>query len=364
MCIIAQERVKMQNNPKNIKIVMVTGNLGYIGSVLVPMLAEKGYSVVGYDTEYYNSECFLYPKKQQVIKQIIKDTRDVTREDLKGVDAVIHLAALSNDPLGEFNPQLTREINFEGTVKMALCAKDAGVKRFIYASSQSMYGVSKSDKEITEDQIDTSAMITEYAKTKWEAEKVLHQLGSEDFTVVCFRPSTVFGASPKLRLDIVFNNLIACAYTTGKIEIKSDGTPWRPVVHIRDASNAFISGLIAPKELVANKSYNVGIQNGNYQVKDLAEAAQKCVPGSSLVFTGEHGSDSRTYKVSFNKILTELKDYYHPEWDLMRGGKELIEVFKQVNLTEEDFRGRKFIRINQLKHLIQENKVDGNLKKK
>jgi nucleoside-diphosphate-sugar epimerase len=171
----------------------------------------------------------------------------------------------------------------------------------------------------------------------------------------------VFGASPNLRCDIVFNNLVASAYTTGKIEIKSDGTPWRPVVHIKDVCSAFIAGLEAPKELVAGQSFNVGIKNGNYTVRQLAASAKEVVPGSSLIFTGEHGSDSRTYRVSFKKILSVLKDYYKPEWDLIRGGKELVEFFDKINFTEEMFRGRKCNRLAQLKYLVEKQKLNKDL---
>lgn len=338
--------------------ILVTGNKGYIGSVLTAMLTEKDYKVIGLDTDFYQG--IEKDKSEGKIKQIFKDVRNVSTEDLKNINSIIHLAALSNDPLGEFNPKLTYNINLDATIKLAMFAKQAGVKRFVYASSQSMYGVSKIDNELDEDNSQKNP-VTAYAKTKWNAECELKKLGSDDFTVVCFRPSTVFGASPKLRCDIVFNNLVACAYTTGKIEIKSDGTPWRPVVHIRDTCNAFIAGLEAPKDLISNESFNVGIKDGNYIVRDLAEAAQKVVKGCSVVFTGEHGSDSRTYKVSFKKILSVLKDYYKPEWDLIRGGKELIVFFKKINLTEEMFRGRLCNRLPQLKYLVTNNRIDNNL---
>jgi len=337
--------------------ILVTGNKGYIGSILTQILIEKGYSVRGFDTNYY--EGIEKNKAESEINQIFKDIRDVSKDDLKNIDSVIHLAALSNDPLGEFNPKLTYNINFNATIKLAKLAKQAGIKRFIYASSQSMYGISKINNELDEDNSQKNP-ITAYAKTKWDAECELKKLGSNDFTVVCFRPSTVFGVSPKLRCDSVFNNLVACAYTTGKIEIKSDGTPWRPVVHIRDVCNAFIAGLEAPKELVSKQSFNIGIKNGNYTIKDLAETAQKVVGGCSLVFTGEHGHDSRTYKVSFKKILSVLKDYYKPEWNLISGGKELVEFFKRINFTDEMFRGRLCNRLPQLKYLVDINKLDSN----
>lgn len=339
--------------------ILVTGNLGYIGCVLTDILINKGYEVVGFDTNYYEPLCPL-PETGKKIEQIKKDIRLISNDDLRGIDAVIHLAALSNDPIGELNPKLTKDINYEGTIKLADLAKKNGVKRFVYASSQSMYGISETDEELEEDN-SKKKPLTAYAKTKWEAEVKLKELGTDEFIVVCFRPSTVFGASPKLRCDIVYNNLVACAYTTGKIEIKSDGTPWRPVVHIKDVCLAFLAGLQAPESLVANQSFNVGLENGNYTVRDLAEAAQKSVPGSSLIFTGEHGKDTRTYKVSFKKILTQLKDYFKSQWGLDRGGKELVDFFKEINFTEEDFRGRRCNRLLQIKYLKEVGKLDENL---
>jgi len=330
--------------------VLVTGNQGYIGSVLTPLLQEQGHEVVGYDIGYY-AQCLLQPTVP-ILQQIIKDIRLVSDEDLRGVEAVIHLAGLSNDPLGELMPGLTEEINLGGTLKLAEAAKRMRVQRFIYSSSQSMYGISNVERELDEDDSEKHP-ITAYARTKWEAECRLKELQTPDFTVVCFRPSTVFGASPRLRCDIVFNNLVACAYTTRRIEIKSDGTPWRPVVHVRDVCAAFIAGLNAPTGLIAGRSYNVGIPNGNFTVRDLAEAAQRAVPGSDLTFTGEHGKDSRTYRVSFERILRELKDYYQPEWDLDRGGEELVAFFKQVGFTESHFRGRMTNRLAQLKHVMK-----------
>jgi nucleoside-diphosphate-sugar epimerase len=341
--------------------VLVTGNLGYIGSVLVPILQQKGHEVVGYDIGYYK-ECMLYDDHSN-FKQIIKDIRDVSLEDVSGIDAIIHLAALSNDPLGELSPGLTEEINLMGTLKIAELARKAGVKRFIYSSSQSMYGISTFKGELDEYDSEKNP-ITSYAITKWDAEIALNKLQTPEFYVTSFRPSTVFGASPRLRCDIVFNNLVACAYTTGKIEIKSDGTPNRPVVHVKDVCAAYLAGLNAPAELVAGRAFNVGIPNGNYTVRQLAEAAQRSVPGSELTFTGEHGNDARTYRVSFNRILTELKDYFKPEWDLDKGGKELVELFNKVNFKEDDFRGKKSTRLMQLTFLQLNNIVDKNLKLK
>lgn len=339
--------------------VLVTGNEGYIGSVLVPTLQDLGHEVVGYDIGFYK-DCLLYDIPED-IKQIKKDIRDVSLEDLEGIDAIIHLAALSNDPLGELSPGLTEEINLQATLKLAGLAKAVGVKRFIYSSSQSMYGISTFEGELEEDNSEKNP-ITSYARTKWDAELALNEMQSNEFTVTSFRPSTVFGASPRLRCDIVFNNLVACAYTTGKIEIKSDGTPCRPVVHIKDVCAAYIAGLNAPVELIAGRSFNVGIPNGNFTVRQLAEAAQRSVLGSELTFTGEHGNDARTYRVSFERILTELKDYYKPEWDLDKGGKELVELFNKTSFTETDFRGRKTTRLAQLSYLQDTSVVDAKMR--
>jgi nucleoside-diphosphate-sugar epimerase len=339
--------------------ILVTGNLGYIGSVLLPLLQDQQHQVVGLDCGYFK-ECILSPANED-FKQIYRDVRDVVLEDLQSVDAVIHLAGLSNDPLGELAPGITEEINLGGTIRLALMSREAGVKRFIYSSSQSMYGVSEIDEELDED-LSEKRPITAYARTKWDAELKLKELQSDSFLVCAIRPATVFGVSPRLRCDIVFNNLVACAYTTNKIEIKSDGSPWRPVVHIRDVCAAFIACLNAPQELVAGRAFNVGIPNGNFTVRQLAEAAQRAVPGSTLVFTGEHGNDSRTYRVSFNRILTELKDYFLPLWNLDRGAAELINYFKEVHFTEHDFRGWKTTRLMQLNRLKEQKLLDQKLR--
>jgi len=334
--------------------IMVTGERGYIGAILVPALKKKGYDVIGYDSGYFSDN--LLEQFNEDYTRITKDIRDITKEDLKGVEGIIHLAGLSNDPLGEFSPKLTEDINYNGTIHLAEIAKDSGVVRFVYASSQSMYGVSDTNNELDEDDSEKNP-VTAYAVAKWNAEQQLHDMTNDSFVVTSFRPSTVFGASPRLRCDIVFNNLVACAYTTGKIEIMSDGTPWRPVVHIKDVCAAFIAGLEAPASLVSGRAFNVGIPNGNFTVRDIAEAAQRSVPGSELVFTGEH-TDPRTYRVSFKRILTELKDYYKPEWTLDMGGKELVELFDRVNFTESQFRGRDTIRLSQLSYLKKENVLD------
>jgi len=339
--------------------ILVTGDKGYIGSVLTAVLIERGDEVVGLDTGYY-AECLIDAEGPRY-RSIARDIRDVSIEDLRGITAVVHLAGLSNDPLGELVPGLTEAINLDGTVRLARLAQQAGVSRFVYASSQSMYGVSGVDQELNEDTSDKHP-VTAYARTKWEAEVALKTLATTDFTVVCLRPSTVFGASPRLRCDIVFNSFVACAYTTGRVEIKSDGTPWRPVVHVRDVCSAFVAAVDAPASLVAGRSYNVGIAGGNFSVRDLAEAAGRAVPGSRITYTGEHGPDSRTYRVSFDRILTELKDWYRPEWNLDRGGAELVAFFRRTGFTEDHFRGRSTNRLAQLTHLSSTGRLNAELR--
>ncbi len=338
--------------------VLVTGNNGYVGTVLTDVLIQKGYSVTGLDVNYFES-CTLEPVKQHS-HQVVKDIREVDINEVAGFDAIVHLAGLSNDPMGELNPGLTEEINFRGTVNLARLSKKAGVERFVYASSQSMYGISDTENELDEDDSEKNP-VTAYARTKWEAELELKKMHSNDFVVACFRPSTVFGASPRFRSDIVYNNLVACAYTTGRIEILSDGSPWRPVVHVKDVCQAFISGLEAPPELVGGKAFNVGIPEGNFTVKELAEAAQRSVPGCELVFLNEH-TDPRTYRVSFKRILSKLKDYFQPEFDLDRGGMELVDYFDKVNFTEKDFRGRTCNRLAQLKFLQENHSINNQLR--
>ena len=337
--------------------VLVTGSQGYIGSVLLPILKKK-YDVDGLDIGYYDKNSFASNTKE--IPYIKKDIRDLTLKDIQDFDVIIHLAGLSNDPLGEFSQRITKEINYEATKNLAKLAKKAKISRFIFSSSQSMYGVSNTSDELDEDYSEKKP-VTQYAKSKWDAEKFILDLNDDNFCVTCFRPSTVFGVSNRLRCDVVFNNLVACAYTTGKIEIKSDGTPWRPIVHVQDVCSALIAGIEAPKSIVSKQSYNVGILNGNYTIKDLAEAAQKTVPGSKLIFTNEH-NDPRTYKVSFKKILNELKEFYKPQWDLEKGGSELVTFFKKINFTENDFRSRNTIRLEQLLYLKSKNQIDDNLR--
>ena len=338
--------------------ILVTGCKGYIGTVLIEELNKRKYNVIGLDIGYFK-DCIISELTENY-EYLEKDIRDIKKDDLKNVDAVIHLAALSNDPLGEFNPILTEDINLNGTIKLAKLCKLSGVERFIYVSSQSMYGISNLDTELDEyDSVKNP--ITAYAKTKWEAEQQLNKMADSHFCIVSFRPSTVFGFSPRLRCDIVFNNFVACAYTTKLIEIKSDGTPWRPVIHIRDVCNALLAGLEAPKKIINGNAYNIGYENGNFSVRELAEAAARSIKGSKLVFTEEH-PDSRTYKVSFKRIFRELGDWFKPKWDLDKGANELVSNFEKINFNEEIFRGILTNRLLKLKDLKNTNKIAGDLR--
>jgi len=337
--------------------VLVTGNNGYIGSVLTGLLLEKGYQVTGFDTNYYKG-CefneFHYPQ----INQINKDIRAVSKRDLENIDAIIHLAALSNDPLGTFNTGLTDEINYQATVKIASLAKESGIRRFIYASSCSIYGIAGED-ELTEDS--PLAPVTAYAASKLKSEKALSQMADDDFSPVFLRPSTAYGIAPMLRCDLVVNNLVGWACTTGKIRIMSDGTPWRPAVHVEDLSQAFIACLESPIEITHNQAFNIGQNKENYQIRDMANVVKKVVPGCEVEYTGEHGSYSRTYKVNFDRVSTKLKDFFHPKWDIERGVIQLYEAYKSHGLTAEEFMGNKYIRLNQLKRLLKQKAIDDNL---
>ena len=343
------------------KKILITGSSGFVGRQVIKNLDEDCYILRTILKKKNNN---LFNNKKSQIETIISD--DLFKEDVswweekcKDIEIIIHLAWYV-----EPGNHLQSTKNFDcltGTLNLIEGAIKSGVKRFIYSSSQSMYGIADLSKDLNEDDSEKNP-VTAYAKAKWDAELYLNSLNSTKFSVVCFRPSTVFGASPRLRTDLFFNNLVACAFTTGIIEIKSDGSPWRPIVHVRDVCNAFIAGIEAPINLVAGKAFNVGIKNGNYTVKQIAEAAQKAVPNSKLIFTNEH-TDPRTYKVSFDRILINLKDYYKPEWNLEKGGYELVRFFKKIKFTEEQFKSRNTIRLMQLQYLTEIKSINSELRK-
>ena len=335
--------------------VFVTGVEGYIGSLLVPMLMERGYDVTGTDTGYYR-DGWLYSDTRQFprfAEFINKDLRNFTAQDLDGHDAVIHLAELSNDPLGQNTPEVTYKVNHKGSVNLARLAKQAGVSRFVYTSSCSVYGAGL-EGNLTE----TSATNpqTAYAHCKVNVENDVGAMADDRFSPVFLRNATAYGASPRMRFDIVINNLSGLAWTEKKIAMTSDGTPWRPLVHVQDICKAIICSLEAPKEAIHNQKFNVGHDGDNYQVKDIAKIVADVFTGCELSF-GPSGGDNRSYRVSFEKINTRLPGF-KCDWDARKGAEELFEIYSRIAMTPETFDFRAFTRLKQLKYLIATNQVD------
>jgi nucleoside-diphosphate-sugar epimerase len=336
--------------------VLVTGSLGYIGTVLVPLLQQGDHDVVGVDTDLYQ-QC-TFAGQLPAIKTIHTDVRDLHPDDLVGYDAIIHLAGLSNDPLGDYRPELTDEINGQASIKLAEISKAAGVKRFLFASSCSNYGAA-GDHFLTE----TAEFnpVTPYGVSKVKVEAALTEMADESFSPVYLRASTAYGLSPRLRFDLVANNLTAWAFTTGLVYLKSDGSPWRPIVHVEDIARAYIAALEAPLELVHDEAFNVGTTTENYQIREIADIVQEVVPGCKIEYAPDAGPDKRCYRVDCNKIARVLKDF-KPQWTARRGIETLFEAYKKVGLTVEEFEGPKYKRIAHVKKLIEEEKLDRNLR--
>ena len=330
--------------------VLVTGHHGYIGSVAAPLLAEAGHGVTGLDTFFYEGCDFVADGIEAPSLRI--DVRDVQTEQLAGFDGIVHLAALSNDPLGELDAELTHEINFRATVELARLAKEAGVRRFIFASSCSMYGASGTDVLITEDA--PLRPLTAYAESKVRAEEALVELADADFAPVFLRNATAYGASPRVRLDVVLNNLAAWAFTSGQIRIMSDGTPWRPLVHVRDIAAAAAAALVAPAERISGEAFNVGADSENYRVSELADIVHETFPACEIAYAEDAGPDPRSYRVDFSKLAKTLPDAA-PKWTARDGAQELHDAFRSVGLTSSGF--DLYTRLSRLKTLV----ADGSL---
>lgn len=326
--------------------VLVTGHKGYIGTILVPMLLNKGFDVVGLDSDLYERSTFGEGIVE--IPELKKDVRDVELQDVTGFEAILHLAGLSNDPLGNLNPSLTEEINYLASIRLAKLAKQAGVTRFVFSSSCSNYGAGG------EDWLNESSAfnpVTPYGVSKVKVEQDVSQLADDNFSPTFLRNATAYGVSPRLRFDLVLNNLVAWAFTKGLVYIKSDGTPWRPIVHIEDISRAFIAVLEAPRELIHNEAFNVGRNEDNYQIRDLAEIVKQTVPNCRVEYAPDAGPDKRCYRVDCRKIAKVLPDF-KPQWDAKKGAVELYETYQKVGLTLEEFEGPKYQRIAHIKYLL------------
>lgn len=340
--------------------VLVTGHRGYIGSVMVPILQQAKHEVHGYDVEFYHRCAYRPGGKLPDVPGVCKDVRDITRADLVGFDAVIHLAALSNDPLSNLNPDITYEINYKGSVKTALAAKQAGVKRFLFASSCSNYGAAG---EGLVNETAELKPVSAYGTSKVLAEREIAGLADENFCPVFMRPATAYGLSPMLRFDIVLNNLTAWAVTKGVLLLKSDGTPWRPIVHIEDISRAFLAALEAPKSVVQNEAFNVGQDAHNYQIKEIAEIVSRTVPGCRLEYASDAGPDPRSYRVDFSKIARSLPAF-KPSWTAQAGAEQLYRAYVSAALTLEEFEGPRYQRIGQLRALIEGAELDDTLRRR
>jgi nucleoside-diphosphate-sugar epimerase len=337
--------------------VLVTGNLGYLGVEMTDCLQAAGHQVVGLDADYFSNGDFGSAPagpRRPLERQITKDVRDVRPADLEGIEAVVHLAALSNDPTGELDPALTDEINHRASVRLAETARAAGARRFLFSSSCSVYG---QGEEQSLNERSTVHPLTAYARSKVDTEVDVARLASQDFSPVFLRNATAYGLTRRLRFDLVVNNLTGSAVATGQVKLLSDGRAWRPIVHAGDIAHAFEVVLAAPREAIHNQIFNVGCDDDNYQVRQIADCVARVVPDCKVTYGEGAGADSRTYNVSFAKIREQLPDF-HPSWTLAAGVRDLYAACQARGLTREEFASRNYTRLKQLNYLLDSGQLD------